>query len=1128
MIIKLHRLGSNPQRSTTAIACVAIALIAAALTVTGSGGPVGAEPLAEVVPASTPTVAADCTTAEPGFTDTSNLGWAEIEGRPVAVCGFDDAALPPIFPKYSIDMQMMFAPAPEMAATWDEVVNDEGTRWRVRRGTPVDFVVTNTLFNSDTLFGGQAWCPEDPDSTIADCDWSEIGVVRTGECSMVVFSTEVKGVDAVHFMTGQIPPDFDWDAIERVAHELTAKNIASVDEADRDGCVRTCEMWGTALDKAGVPVRHAKVEVEVDNTLLGSGSTDGTGKYSVSFACEKSATFDPETDQPHVDLILSDSRTRYDVYGGPIGLNIARFRTDKIPIREGVDRYRRNFWFSSIPAKYREVAGNVPKAQWFEWVEIYQNIAEAWTLADMLGDPLDFGLPLDVVANCAVRHRAACGNQTSDDFAFFIDNGGAPYIGLGHSTSRYSSNDRPDNREYHEFGHFFQADVWDNESLDGGAGSVDHGGIANDNSIWGFVEGFAEWYSTMVQRHVMNDQDAHIYNHGGIAQDLESDITVWDPRFASNAEELAIAGLLLDLEDGPDDYKTNPVRPVVEVVSTTSLPTASTRVQPYEATIANRGQVTTDLLVVTMVLLKDGAEVRRIPSFPTIRRLAPGNETTAQIVVPIAPSLFTWDDFRLEVTEIMMIRAARDDDDIDLTLDEVWTTMRDYRSDIGNRTSYITHLYAAFSAKLGATDVDGNGRPDIDDLFIAHGMYSDVDGRHRYDAGVDAIGRTDTATSSPRFSADHDLPGARLRADGLSPGTEVDVVILPAAPIEHLARVERVTVDSDGFVPLMGPPPNAGGHTTVLANVGGTQVLIADYTAEELAGQIESGVADSVDVSGLVPDLGGSTATGYRMLEADGTVHAFGSATHLGDAGAKVDPGEKTVAMAVTPSGEGYSLLSDDNMVYRFGDAPTLGGSSSFTLLPGERLTTIAISPSGLGTWIFSSHGRVLAFGDAQHFGDLLTLDLQGEIIGSVATPSGNGYYLIGSDGGVFAFGEAEFHGSIQGIVNALVAPGFPATEWLACPIVGLVPTTDGAGYWLVACDGGVFSFGDAPYRGSVPEVLPGVALNRPINGMVAYGGGYLMVASDGGAFNFGAPFFGSLGADPPEDPIVAITPYQG
>ena len=40
-----------------------------------------------------------------------------------------------------------------------------------------------------------------------------------------------------------------------------------------------------------------------------------------------------------------------------------------------------------------------------------------------------------------------------------------------------------------------------------------------------------------------------------------------------------------------------------------------------------------------------------------------------------------------------------------------------------------------------------------------------------------------------------------------------------------------------------------------------------------------------------------------------------------------------------------------------------------------------------------------------------------------------------------------------------------------------MAATPDGKGYWLVACDGGIFTFGDAGYCGSEG----GKALNKPI-----------------------------------------------
>jgi hypothetical protein len=63
-------------------------------------------------------------------------------------------------------------------------------------------------------------------------------------------------------------------------------------------------------------------------------------------------------------------------------------------------------------------------------------------------------------------------------------------------------------------------------------------------------------------------------------------------------------------------------------------------------------------------------------------------------------------------------------------------------------------------------------------------------------------------------------------------------------------------------------------------------------------------------------------------------------------------------------------------------------------------------------------------------------------------------------------------------------------------------------GYWLVASDSGVFTFGIAPFKGS----MGGKHLNQPVVGMAAdlVTDGYWLVAGDGGIFSFGAPFLGA------------------
>jgi|SRR5271166_364197 len=81
-------------------------------------------------------------------------------------------------------------------------------------------------------------------------------------------------------------------------------------------------------------------------------------------------------------------------------------------------------------------------------------------------------------------------------------------------------------------------------------------------------------------------------------------------------------------------------------------------------------------------------------------------------------------------------------------------------------------------------------------------------------------------------------------------------------------------------------------------------------------------------------------------------------------------------------------------------------------------------------------------------------------------------------------------------------------------------------GYRFVAADGGIFSYG-APFFGS----MGGQPLNKPIVGMAGSpdGQGYWLVASDGGIFAFGnARFFGSMGGQPLNKPIVGIAATAG
>ena len=115
--------------------------------------------------------------------------------------------------------------------------------------------------------------------------------------------------------------------------------------------------------------------------------------------------------------------------------------------------------------------------------------------------------------------------------------------------------------------------------------------------------------------------------------------------------------------------------------------------------------------------------------------------------------------------------------------------------------------------------------------------------------------------------------------------------------------------------------------------------------------------------------------------------------------------------------------------------------------------------------------------------------------------PAG-GYILVASDGGIFTFGDAQFEGSLPGLgvrVNNIRA---------------MLPSSDYHGYGLLGSDGGAFAFGDYPFTGSAVQNgigatdLVGVAITQ----QGGHGVGGLLAGADGGVFTIaGAQFEGSL-----------------
>ena len=222
-------------------------------------------------------------------------------------------------------------------------------------------------------------------------------------------------------------------------------------------------------------------------------------------------------------------------------------------------------------------------------------------------------------------------------------------------------------------------------------------------------------------------------------------------------------------------------------------------------------------------------------------------------------------------------------------------------------------------------------------------------------------------------------------------------------------------------------------------------------------------------------------------------------------------PNGGPLAQELQPSGGCPSLtgLSTD-------ESPTTGGGS--LIISGDDLQgATAVTIGSVSAPIVSDTGSTVTVSippSAPQSSPVIVTTPNGT---SAPTPfaqftyerSGEGYWLEASDGGIFTFGDAAFYGSMGG-------------RSLNKPIVGIAASPDDRGYLEVAGDGGIFAFGDAAFFGS----MGGKPLNEPIVGIAATpdGKGYWEVASDGGIFAFGdAGFYGSMGGRTLNRPIVGI-----
>jgi len=110
-----------------------------------------------------------------------------------------------------------------------------------------------------------------------------------------------------------------------------------------------------------------------------------------------------------------------------------------------------------------------------------------------------------------------------------------------------------------------------------------------------------------------------------------------------------------------------------------------------------------------------------------------------------------------------------------------------------------------------------------------------------------------------------------------------------------------------------------------------------------------------------------------------------------------------------------------------------------------------------------------------------------------IRNPGGTGYWLLSNQGGVYSYGGAPFYGSAAGqsYFNGQTA-------------IAMTVDPAGTGYWIMSANGGIYSYGSAPFYGSA-------AGQSYFNGHIAAsladtadGGGYYILSTDGGVYSYG------------------------
>ena len=332
------------------------------------------------------------------------------------------------------------------------------------------------------------------------------------------------------------------------------------------------------------------------------------------------------------------------------------------------------------------------------------------------------------------------------------------------------------------------------------------------------------------------------------------------------------------------------------------------------------------------------------------------------------------------------------------------------------------------------------------------------------------------------------------------------------AEADHCGTQPAFPADPQAGCALNGPGTGVGGDSDpIIVQWGAPTVTLVSPSAGPLGGGTSVTVTGTNLTGASAVNFGGSAGTGVVVNSATSV-----TATSPAEAAGTVDITVVTpIGLTATSAGDQYTYSTGPSVS---SVSPTSGPSSGGTSVTvnGANFTgTTAVKFGSVAGTNIVVNGGGTSLTVTSPAGSPGTVDITVTATGGTSATSAAdhftydvGYWEVASDGGIFSYG-APFYGSTGGV-------------HLNKPIVGMAPTPGSGGYWLVASDGGIFSYGNANFYGSTG----GITLNKPVVGMAATpsGHGYWLVASDGGIFSYGdATFYGSTGGIHLNKPIVGM-----